>query len=120
MNKEDVKLFVGNIDRESWFLEKNAIQLYHMANVVEKLDKFLTEKELSFNDIDEFFERDLALMSQKSTKVTLALHGYPRSFVQSDTVYSLETLRILHENYNLSSGNNLGDSQKLIREKNNR
>lgn len=118
MSKEDAKLIVGNIDRVAWIREKNANQLYHMASVIEKLNNFLTDKNLSFSDIDEYFEYDLALMSQNSTKVTLALHGYPRSFVPSDTVYSVETLRILHENYNLSSGNNLGDSQKLIREKN--
>lgn len=56
MSKKDVKVIVGSIDRVSWCREKKGKQLYYMAKVIEKLTNFLNEKNLSFNDINEYFE----------------------------------------------------------------
>ncbi len=113
MEKEEVKVMVGTINRVSWCVEKSIRMLEDIAKAMEVIEE--AKKNGGFASFDDEFESTLYSISDYATNLVLTLSGYPLAYEKQDKVDSVEQLKLLKEKYDLDFLNHLGPSKKVIK-----
>ena len=114
MEKEEVKVMVGTINRVSWCVEKSIRMLEDIAKAMEVIEE--AKKNGGFASFDDEFESTLYSISDYATNLVLTLSGYPLAYEKQDNVDSIEQLKLLKEKYDLDFLNHLSPSKKAIKE----